>query len=158
MINWPRWMTRLTVPEITAADFWNNQFWLDIKILIVYFINYLAHYYKEILTTYLNLKSVFISRFQAAAPNTNIAANPAYDIHNGLGNRISSGLYCGWKRALGRNSDVWLQYCIDDHDNWSVFKYDSDIHNDVHNNNYNDDNHDNNNDNYYDKLVQHKIL
>ena len=57
---------------------------------------------------------------------------------------------------------MWLQYCIDDHDNWSVFKYDSDVHNDVHNDNYNDnyndDNHDNNNDNYYDKLVQHKIL
>lgn len=110
----------------------------------------------------LNLKSVFISRFQAAAPNANIAANPTFDIHNGLGHRISSGLYCGWKRALGRNSDVWLQYCIDDHDNWSVFKYDSDVHNDVHNDNYNGnynhDNHDNNNDNYYDKLVQHKIL
>ena len=41
-------MTKLTIPEITAADFENGQFWLDIKSQLVYFINSLAHYCEKI--------------------------------------------------------------------------------------------------------------
>ena len=48
IFNWPRCMTKLTVPEIIAADFENGQFWLDIKSQLVYFINSLAHYCENI--------------------------------------------------------------------------------------------------------------